>query len=225
MSDEEKSLLSGSAGLYPSRVTSTTLQQVEFFVGLAAVVLAIASCVYCIVMGLKGIAEHILMGAVIALVTTMFVMIYRLYRKDILQDRVVVYLSLACVIAVSAAGLLYASHWGSSNPFQGCTKENQYFGVNAKPVDGDSKYGGGSCLTLQKPQASSLHKCFMFNGSVTESNLTTSPLAPHTNNTIYNCTDIYPLMQTCFGQRPSIAQGWPAACIPKAPTPPPPAKK
>ncbi|EDQ86647.1 uncharacterized protein MONBRDRAFT_33718 [Monosiga brevicollis MX1] len=128
------------------------MQKVEKLLGGASFLLAIAATALLVVEGLKnGHAAHIVLAVCCILAATLFFFIARLYLKDYLQDRKVVYLACALVIVLSCCGLLYATAWGDSSCpdiFAKASCEKGLLDKNGNCLDINITTSAGTCVQL-----------------------------------------------------------------------------
>eukprot|EP00043_Microstomoeca_roanoka_P005837 m.58333 g.58333 ORF g.58333 m.58333 type:complete len:206 (-) comp13140_c0_seq1:366-983(-) len=120
MSSYESSPLTG-AELFPKRIESGSVHTLEKFVSYGTLLLAVAATGVCVAYGVKYHIEHVLLAFVIVVSAVHFYLLLRMYQKDDLQDRKMVYLGCFVVLFVSVVGILYAINWVPSDPFYGCT--------------------------------------------------------------------------------------------------------
>lgn len=180
----EYSPLSG-ADLLPKRLESGEMQSCERYIAYATMLLAACSAIVCIAFGVKEHIQHVIMGAVIALVGVQFFYICRLYKNDVLQDRKVVYLSAVVTIAVCAAGLIYATSWKNADPYHGCRAS--YFSAETD-----------SCLKFTTPIQH--NRCYVVSGSTIQYSATMLPNS--FNATLATCDNVQRWITSCTGQQP-----------------------
>ena len=87
----------------------------------------------------------------------LFVVIVRLYIKDELQDRKIVYLAAFVCLTASCSALIYAAHWGSCDassvaPTSAPSCPNGYY-----------SHSTGVCITLSYPRDPSSYPCYLLN--------------------------------------------------------------
>ncbi|EGD80169.1 hypothetical protein PTSG_10851 [Salpingoeca rosetta] len=119
MSGYEKSPLTG-AELFPKRVESGSIHTLEKAVSYGTLLLAVAATGVCVAFGIQYHIQHLILGIVIILAAVHFYLLLRMYQKDELQERKLVYLGCLVVLALSIAGILYGVGWQTSDPFYGC---------------------------------------------------------------------------------------------------------
>lgn len=207
--------------LYPSRMDSDALQIVEKLMAGLILLLGVASAIYCCIMGMKYHPEHLVLAVILVVCIIEFMLMARLYKNDILQDRKVVYLSGLIVLMIACVGFMYGAAWVpvSSSSFHGCPAQNFY--SSAKRNSSTSQYGGGTCMqyTLPPPVASS-SQCAVISNVTTPSWLV-SPMALPLNSSLLTCTTVTAALSRCYNQTaPLRIQGCPAPS-PPSPSPSP----
>eukprot|EP00050_Salpingoeca_kvevrii_P009698 m.4292 g.4292 ORF g.4292 m.4292 type:complete len:269 (-) comp2405_c0_seq1:139-945(-) len=225
MSSERKPLVSPENALYSPRAQSREMQLVEKTVFALLMLLSTATIIYTIIMGIKMHAEHVLMGVSVGLLAIVFVLLCRLYRNDVVQERYVIYLAAFALFAICVSSLVYASKWkedgggGSSTAgnIRGCdTTKGSFF--SAKDYVTSGKYGGGVCVTAPPgfPANATTRTCMSIS-DMDRPDWTMSSLVPAgSNGTTISCQTARNWVQTCTGRTAT----W--TCPSPSPPPPPP---
>ena len=191
--------------LLPGRLRGGSTETAEKAGLVLVLLLAVGSVILCVVQGLGNYPEHILMGVVVAGYTAHFLLLCRMYRNDVVQDRRYILFSGALLVVLCTTAVLYSTHWvipAKRDYYFGCGGPDHYFHpTNA--TDPFAHSPPGQCLAMRKP-VSTIEKCFqlqaagqgasgaLFNGI---------PLVK--NHTIpTSCADARGWIKTCTGKDP-----------------------
>eukprot|EP00041_Stephanoeca_diplocostata_P020555 m.462510 g.462510 ORF g.462510 m.462510 type:complete len:249 (-) comp21603_c0_seq20:845-1591(-) len=98
--------------LLPGRIQSDTREITERILAGILSIIVFSAIITAVILGFKNShPEHIFMAFILAMSFTQFVMIARLYLKDIMQDHVVLYFSGLTTMLVATGTLIYATEW------------------------------------------------------------------------------------------------------------------
>ena len=144
--------------------------------------LAAATIGVCFVFGIKYHAEHIVMAIAIVLLLVHFLLLIRMVVKDILLERMPVYIAACCLLAACIAGLIYSARW--------------------IPVTCNGFYDAalGSCLGVTDTEVWASNPC-LYVTSTGKNNYNLQELSPGFNGTELSCSDLTNIVMQCYNQQ------------------------
>eukprot|EP00039_Didymoeca_costata_P032955 m.40080 g.40080 ORF g.40080 m.40080 type:complete len:241 (-) comp9623_c0_seq1:1181-1903(-) len=217
--------------LLPHRLDSSSLEMVERGLGGIAILIACVAALLGFIHGFKYHMEHTVMAGTCIANAILFALLGRLYMKDFLQDRKVVYFSGFCLFLTSITGILYATTWNAPAAcFGDCITTSSDYQSFYNPNIPNSDNSKGACMRFSAnanpfsglPEETKVGSpCQIVaigaGGSVNMRNLTNTLIPDQ-----LTCSTAQGFMQQCWKGNPSFAK-WPkkGGCPAPAPSPAP----